>query len=387
VILVTLALAFGIMWIAAPARAIDLDGITLTPFASYTGEYDDNVFRGPRGNRKDDYINTLSAGVNVEAKPERRHEVNAGYKFDQLWYSNNNNLDAQRHLAFLNFVLNFNRAQFRFGEQFRRTNEFPTSEFTQYIPRNENILGAGFDFDMAQIWGIGFDYTWDHNNYLDTSLDNLDRNRHTIAPNLYYKLSGKTRVFLEYNFAREVYDSDKTRDNSDHRVLVGFRGDLADRFSLTGKIGWQGLYYTATVFEDSNSFIFDIKAEYQPLERLSFMLNLKRYTEPSVFGPNGHYDYMPFILAATYNMTPKIALIPRVSLGWAHYKEEVANPSAGNNPESRDDLDMGAGFSIRWDPVKWARVEVGYDFTSRNSNFNAFEYLDNRVFFTIGGQM
>ncbi len=387
VIVLTIGVMCWIMSVPVPASAIDLGGVTVTPFGGYTGEYDDNVFRAPRGSRKDDYINTMTLGVSVEANPEKKHEVKAGYKYDQLWYTNNNNLDARRHDAYLNFILNFNRAQFRFNEHFKRTNEFPTSENTSYIPRNLNDLGGGFDFDMARIWGVGFDYNWESVNYLGNALNDLDANRHTFAPNLYYRLTGKTRAFVEYNFAREVYDRSKVRDNSDHRLLVGLRGDLSERFKLTGKVGWQGLYYNDPFYNDINSAVFNIEADYRPVERLGVLATLKRFTDPSTFGNNGHYETLQSVLAVSYNLTPKVTIIPRAAFGWSHYQEGVANPSAGGSVEKRDDVDLGAGVGLRWDPVKWAKLELNYDFTSRNSNFKAFEYLDNRVSFTVGGQM
>jgi len=387
VILVTLAAVLGIMVPVGPAAAIDLDGITVTPIAGYKGEYDDNVFRAGRGNRKDDYVNTIYAGVTVSAKPEKKHDVMAGYKIDVLRYSNNNNLDTERHNAFLKFGLNFNRAQFRFSEDFRHTDEFPTTEDTRRIRRNTNDLGAGFDFDMAQIWGIGFDYLWEYNNYLEAALDNLDRNRHTLAPAVYYKLTGKTKAFLEYNYAHEVFDISKSRDNTVHRVLIGLRGDITERFKLTGKVGWQGLGYTANTFNDHDSMVASIQADYQPAERLGMSLLLKRYTDVSTFGTNGHYDAMTANFSVNYNFTPKITVMPRVSLGWNSYPEEVANASSNNALEQRDDLDLGAGIGLRWDPVKWGKLELGYDFVNRSSNFDAVEYIDNRVSFTIGFQM
>ncbi len=240
---------------------------------------------------------------------------------------------------------------------------------------------------MTQIWGVGFDYNWESQNYLGTSLNFLDRNRHTFAPTVYYKSTGKTRAFVEYNYAREVYDAAKARDNSDHRLLIGLRGELAERFSLTGKVGWQGLYYNAPILSDVNSAVFNITADYRPVERLGFMATLKRYTEPSAFGGNGHYDNMLGMLAMTYNFTPKVTIIPRATFGWGHYPVSEANPSAGGSAEKRDDFDLGAGVGLRWDPVKWAKLELNYDFSTRNSNFKAFEYLDNRVSFTVGGQM
>lgn len=390
VILVIVVSMLGISWLDSPALAIDLDGIKITPSASYTGEYDDNVFRAPRGERRGDYINTLSLGVRAEASPEKRHAVSAGYIYNLLRYSNNNNLDAHRHNAFFNFVLNFNRAQFRLSEDFSRTNEFPTTELTQYIPHNTNLLGGGFDFDMAQIWGVGFDYTWEHNNYLDTSLDILDRNRHTLAPNLYYRLTAKTRVFAEYNFAREVYGFDKTRDNTEHRALIGIRGELTERFKLTLKGGWQGLFYTQGTFNDLNTVFAEVQADYQPVERFGVGLTLKNITEPATFGTaagNGHYNALTAILAGIYKATPKISVIPRLTFGWNGYNQEAPNPSAGNALEKRDDFDFGAGAGIRWEPLKWTRLELNYDFTSRKSNFNQFEYLSNRVYFTIGAQL
>jgi len=380
-------LALGVLLLAGPVAALDLDGIKVTPFAGYTGEYDDNVFRA-KDNKKDDYVNTMFGGITVEAKPDK-HEVKAGYRIDLLRYTNNNNLDTERHDAFLNFILNFNRAQFRFTENFKRTDEFPTSEITNRIDRNMNLLGAGFDFDMAQIWGVGFDYSWEHNNYLGNTLEMLDRNRHTLAPNVYYKLTGKSRVFMEYNYAHEVYDSGKLRDNYDHRVLLGYRSDISERFKLTAKGGWEGLYYqnSASPYDDGSTFVGSLEMDYRPLERLGMGLIFKRHTEPSTFGNNGHYDALSAIYALTYNLTPKIMLIPRVSVGWNHYNKEVANASSGNALEKRNDIDLGAGVGLRWDPVKWLNLAVNYDFQNRSSNFELLEYNDNRVSFTVGVQM
>lgn len=384
VLLVTGAAA-GVLLAASPARAIDLDGIKVTPKIGYTGEYDDNVFRS-RYDKRSDYINHLQAGIELEAKPGK-HLVKAGYNVDVLRYSTHNNLDTERHYLDFLLNLNFNRTQLRFSDSFKRTDEFPTSQITQRIRRNQNDLGAGFDFDMAQIWGIGFDYGWDTHNYLDVNLDNLDRNRHTVAPYLYYKLTGKTKALFEYNFAREVYDSgvSKARDNSRHRALVGLRGEITERFKVTAKAGWEGLYYNQNTLDDFNAGVFSLEMNYQPVERLGLAVILDRKTDPSTFGANGHYETLSSTFLATYALTPKITLIPRVSLGWDYYPEKVAN--VGGNRENRSDINLGAGLGLRYEIQKWARLELNYDYAGRQSNFDGFEYDDNRVFFKVGFQM
>jgi len=366
---------------SGPAWALDVYGIKVTPSLSYAGEYDDNVFRTP-SDRRSDYVNTISPAILLEAAPGK-HEIKAGYKLDILRYSTHSNLDTERHAALLSALLNFNRLQVRFREEFRRTDDFPTSELTTRIKRNENFLLGGFDYDVVQLWGVGFDLTWGNINYLDSpsgDFNFLDRNSHTYAATVYHRITAKTRLFAEYDYVREIFDSDQSRDNSRHRTLLGVRGDLTTRFSLTAKGGYERLDFHSDTREAQNNFVISAEASYKPVERLQVALLVKRSVESSTFADNAQFESFNATLGITYAVTPKILIVPRGFFGIDNFRESTLNI---DRIEKRLDHLYGGGIGIRYDLQRWIRLDASYDYQARSSNFNAFDYDDNRLSFSV----
>jgi len=370
--------------LAGTAAALDMDGIKITPSFAYKGEYDDNVFR-TQFDKRTDYINYFTPGIMIEATPGR-HDFKAGAKMDILRYSNHNNLDTERYNAFFKGVMKFNKLELRGFEEFRRTDDFPTTEVTQRILRNENTMSGGFDYDMAQVWGLGFDVTWDYFDYLNNSqgdLNYLDRNVYTYATNLYYRISAKPRAFVEYDFVDEQFRHDETRDSTRHRGFVGVRGDLSDRFSLSAKAGWEYVDFKST-YDSFGTPVAAVEATYKPSDRLQIAFLLARKLEVSTVASNAVYGNYTSTLLMTYGLTPKITLIPRGYFGYDDYREATVNPSKSSLPtEKRYDFNYGAGLGIRYEVLKWLRLDANYDFTRRDSNFNTSDYDDNRVNFSV----
>jgi hypothetical protein len=374
-----LGMCVGLVALALPphAMAIDLDGIKVTPSIAYTGEYDDNLYR-TQFNKRSDYVNTFSPGIAVEATPGN-HSIKAGYKLDILKYTSHTNFDTYRHHADLVGIFKFNRVELRLKEDFRKTDDFPTSELTKRVKRNENFLSGGVDYDFIERWGIGLDFIWGDINNLHPDFDFLDRRTYTFATNIYYRITAKTRVFAEYDFVRELYRYDHTRTNNRYRGLIGVRGDLTERFNVTGKAGYEHLTFH-TARNDQDNFVTSIEANYKPVERLGIGLILKRSVENSTFTNNAQYETFSSNLVLTYNFTPKLTILPRGSLGVDQYRESVLNI---DRMEKRVDYNYGGGLGIRYTPQKWVVLEGGYDFTRRDSNFNTNDYDDNRVSFTV----
>jgi hypothetical protein len=361
-----------------PARALDLNGFKVTPSIAYTGEYDDNVFR-TQFNKRSDYVNIITPAIAVEATPGK-HELKARYKADILRYATHTNLDTERHTADFSAIFKFNRLELRLKDDFRRTDDFPTSELTTRIKRNENSLTGGLDYDVVQLWGIGFDVTWGNINYLRSDFDFLDRNSYTYATNIYYRITAKTRVFGEYNFVREIFDSDKTRDNTRHRGLLGVRGELTERVSLTAKAGYEHLEFRSETRSNQDNFVTSLEGSYRPLDRLQIALLLRRSVESSTFAGNATFESFNATLGVTYAFTPKILIIPRGFVGVDNFRESSLNI---DRQEKRVDYLYGGGIGIRYEIQKWIRLDGNYDYSRRDSNFNVFDYDDNRASFTV----
>jgi hypothetical protein len=377
-LLLTALIGLAVCAWALPARALDFNGIKVTPSISYTGEYDDNVFRS-QFNKRSDYSNTYSPGVTVEANPGK-HELKALYRADFIRYLSHTTNDSDRHTASLLANFNFNRLAARFSGEFRRTDDFPTTELTTRIPRNEYTTTGGFDYDVFQVWGVGFDVARANVHYLRSDLDILSRNSYTYATNVYYRVTTKTRMFAEYNFVREIFEFDKSRDNNRHRGLVGVRGELTERLHMTGKLGYEHLDFHADTRSGQDNFVTSINADYKPLERLGIGLSLKRSVESSTFTGNPQFENFMTNLFITYALTPKVTLTPHGFFGVDLYRESATNIDL---LEKRVDYNYGGGLGIRYELQKWIRLDGNYDFSRRDSNFNSNDYDDNRVSFTL----
>jgi hypothetical protein len=364
-----------------PAYALDLNGITVTPSVGYQGEYDDNIFR-TRFNKRSDYANHFIPAIKLEATPGQ-HAIRADFLADIIRYSTFNNLDTERYFANLHGIFHFNRLELRGKESFAHTDDFPSSELTQRIKRNENFLGGGMDYDVARFWGVGTDVEWGNIYYLDHDFDFLSENKYTYAINLYYRTTEKTRVFAEYNFVQEWFEFAKTSDDYRHRGLLGVRGDLTERLSLTAKAGYEHLNFLQGVNSDQDNFVFSLEGSYQPVERLQVVLLLSQQALPSSFTNNAFYTSGSATLGITYAFTPKITIIPRGSFGRDKFRTAVSNPDNNNTTEKRVDYIYGGGIGIRYDLQKWIRLEANYDYQGRHSNFSTVNYDDNRVTFAV----
>ena len=105
-------------------------------------------------------------------------------------------------------------------------------------------------------------------------------------------------------------------------------------------------------------------------------------TQYSAFANNADYTEYLAVLGATYNFTPKISVLPKGFVGADIYRESALNTSNGS-VEKRLDYIFGGGLGVRYQILRWIRLEVTYEFQRRDSNFSDFSYSDNRAFFTV----
>jgi hypothetical protein len=118
------------------------------------------------------------------------------------------------------------------------------------------------------------------------------------------------------------------------------------------------------------------------VERVAITLLMSQ--DPVAAGFTNNFTNTPFIttLGVTYALTPKITIIPRGYFEVDRFNQAVLDPST-NRTEKRLDYLYGGGIGIRYDLQKWIRLDAGYDYQGRNSNFNGFSYDDNRVTFSV----
>ncbi len=366
--------------LTSTARAFDLDGFKLIPSLSYTGEYDDNVFRKPSRTRSD-YINTVAPGLAARLRLGGSDELSASYRAEILRYVNNGNLDTERHFFDLGGSAGFTKLSLYGKERFARTDDFPTSELTTRVKRNENEAGGGADWDAYGQWGIGAVANHFYVDYLDRDFDALDRTALTLGGRLYYRLTPRLRTFAEYNHVDEEFATASASDDVRHRGLLGIEGEITSRLTSTTKLGWEETHFKRSGQSDLPRLVVSSDTKFQPLERLGLRLLVSRSVQASTFVGNSQFVSTDMMLSADYTFRPRLFFMPRITTGVDEFPQKADNAGVF---ERRTDVRYGGGLGIRYEIQRWLHVDLSYDYLRRTSNFVNFGYVDNRVFGTIG---
>lgn len=364
---------------------LEMGPFRVHPSIAYTGEYDDNVFRNRFG-KKPDYINHIKPAVQTGIGLGD-HFFLAGIDADILRYSINNNLDAERYHATGSFNVNFPTLTAHLSEDFRRTDDFPTSQLTTRIRRNESILGAGGFYEIIPgRYGVGLDVTWEDKNYLRSDFDFLDQRSYSIAPSIQYKILPRAWVFGEYDLRFEHFRNRVTtppearRDNTKQGGQLGIRGDVTSTLRVTAKGGYQHEDIFDPLSRDIDSFVTSVQGTYRPAERLLINLVASRSVESSTVPNNPSFETFNALLSVRYAFSEKIGVNPFGSFGFDNFRQKVTDVSG---TRGRKDFLFGGGLSITYQIQKWLSVEGRYETFHRNSNINIFDYDDNRYLGTI----
>jgi hypothetical protein len=374
-----------------PARAqgnIELGPFRLLPSLELAGEYDDNILLAPR-DEIDDFIWTISPGIAIEL-PARRYAIRVGYRADILRYTDNDVLDTVHHSVLADGRVNFaGGLGLRISDKFFITDDFagfPVPELTTRVERTENTLEVGGDYTLRERFTLDVGYKWFLVDY-DDQFNDLDRQDHTVAATLFYRVLPKTSVLGEFNYQWIRYDQEpvaRDRDSDGWRIKLGVKGDLTAKTAVVLKAGWEFKDYDNPAREDWDGLIVEAEVIWKYREPSELRLFGGRANIESLFDDQtlGNNFYV-----ATYGgvelrhfISPRLILRVRGLAGVNDYPDPV---TIGAKTDERSDTFYEVGAGIRYQIRRWLAVELGYERLVRLSNFDDFDYAVNRVKGTI----
>jgi hypothetical protein len=365
---------------AAAQGNIELGPFRILGTLKLSGTYDDNILLTP--NREiDDFVWTISPGVAVEL-PARRYALRLAYLADILRYTDHDEFDTVHHSLQAEGQYSFPWGLgLRLSDRFLITDEFagfPVPELTGLVDRTENTLEVGASYTLRERYTLDLNYKWFLVDYEDRFND-LDREDHTIAGTLFYRVLPKTSVLGEVNYVRINYDDPvvaQDRDSEGWRFKVGLRGDLTAKTSAILKVGWEFKDYDNPRREDWDGLIVEAEV-------------IWRYRDPSevrLFGGRANYESTfegNNFLVSTFGgaeirhfLTRRLVVRIRGLAGVNDYPERV---TIGTKTDKRSDTFYQIGASLRYEIRRWLAVEFGYDRLLLDSNFGEFDYTVNRV--------
>ena len=368
----------------AAAQGLQLGPFRILPSLEFSIEYDDNILLTP-DNEIDDFIFHIIPGVLLEL-PSRKYAVRLGYQADILRYLDNTDLDTVHHSFLADGRVNFTGGLgLRLTDRFLITDDFsgfPVPELTQRVERWENTLDTGVDYTVRERYTLDVGYRWFMVDYQDDpEFDQFDRDDHTIAGTLFYRVFPKTSVLgeVQYNLVR--YDEQAVaadRDSDAWRFLVGVKGDITAKTTLLVKVGWEWRDYESSGREDWDGFIAEGNI-------------IWKYREPSevrLFGGRANVEsleetrnyYITNYAGAEVRHFLRERVILRIrGLGGVNDYPSQANVGSTTVNVERSDTFFEAGASVKYQMRRWLAFELGYQFLYLDSNIDINDYRDNRV--------
>jgi len=374
------ALMFASMCFAgSAAAALDLSewvqGLKVSPFLSERFEYNTNVFQAPSHAQSDEIFKTIP-GI-VADYTFGPHSLSAGYRAEILNYVHLTDQDTVHHIAAGQLRLDFPQTLLTLKEDFTRTSDPPNTELTGPILSNTNVLTPDVEYRFTQRLSAGLTYTWTRVRFDEASIgDLIDRDEHLFGASVYWKIVPKADLYLRYDGGFDTFTEATDRNFVRNQVWIGVRGDLTAKLSSSLHAGVEIRSPDQSGQEGFTGLVFGGDLTYRPTERAAITLLVDRSTQESTFGTSIFYVTTNATLTAQYQLLPKLSIGAHLGGGVNDYGTKQ---TVGAQTDWRHDsfLDVGAQADYTIQP--WLRVGIEYLRTSRSSNFNEFQFVEDKI--------
>lgn len=364
-----IAIVFLTVLMAWPAAA-------QTPLKFMVSEdvsYDDNIYLTDE-NTKDSFISSTQVGANYKANvPGSGLELSAtglvGYNAYTEDSSKNNYWNALANVDLKNDMFNI-------GDNFLYTSDPANSELTERAERINNTGYISFKTSTEKTLGFGLFADDSYDRYFQAKYgDDLNRNRVNVGAKLFYNVSPKTNFFAEYMYSDIAYETNKDNNSTGNTVGLGVEGDITATVNGIAKVTYAMRDYENDVPGVNNYndlFGYYVALQWQPTDRNTIRLSGERSMQESMYGSNRYYADTLVSLYASQKIFDKWTA--SLTLGW----ENMAYDRYVGNTKRNDDL-----YTIRpaldYQFKDWLSAGVWYQFRTRQSNTNPFDYNRNQA--------
>lgn len=354
---------------------IKLGDFILHPGLEIEGMHDDNVFLTP-SDKQDDFLTTFTPSLNLEI-PLNTYHFEVDYSLNILKYSEYSSQDAENHILKGKLDLKFRDFKINVNNNFKDTFERADTEFMERVRYAQNDLKGELSFFFPRLETSLRIRNIRHSHYKQIwSAEDRTENIYTARVN--YRFLPKTSFLMEYNQGEIKYDTVLINPESDYREgMVGIMGKLTGKCESTIKVGYQSRKYKDILDPPNfNTIVTDINLKERFNSRNTLNLSFLRKAMESTFAPNAYYQMNKAWLKYEYKLNKKLFSEVVCSYQLNQYPEET---TLGTMSEEREDVLTTTGINMKYKFLKWLFLNIGYHHEERDSNFDDFDYRDNRT--------
>ena len=376
----TVALGLLVLFLGPvrPAAALDLGewlpGLKLSPFFTERVDYESNVFQVPSHSQGDVVFKTIPGFVaDYTFGP---HSLSVGYRAEVLKWIELSSQDTVHHIGVTQLRLDFPRLLFNLRDDFARTSDPPNTELTGRLLSNTNVLSPEAEYRLTSRFSVGANHSWTHVSFDDQAVAvALDRDEHLIGASVFWKVLPKTDLRLNYNYGFKQFRSQSDRDVTRQQLLVAVRGDLTAKLSSTFRIGIERREPDSSFQSGYTGLIMGGDWTYRPTERTILTLATDRSVQESSFGNVPFYVTTSGAFGVQQQLWRKLTANLRATIGKSDYPNKQ---TLNGQTDWRSDIFFAYGAGLDYEIQPWLSVGGEYAHTGRLSNFNAFDFQDDK---------
>ncbi len=245
---------------------------------------------------------------------------------------------------------------------------------------DSNFFMATGDWDITEKFRLQLDYFNFYLHYDDEVNQFLDRVDNGLNLYGYFNYSLKTSFFLEYKYVDIAYDERDRIDNNSNFLYGGIKWDTTEKLALLLKLGYQKKKYDDEFLDldDFDGMVYDFQFTYRYSE--------KTVVEFDSYRTNEETDYYlasdKTVLGAALTYRQKFSERWSGSLGVV-YEDADYSDMVEANIDDRDDQTIFIEPAVQYLFRDWLMFELAYEYESRDSNDDLFDYDSNTVMFNI----
>ncbi|MCK5214497.1 MAG: outer membrane beta-barrel protein [Candidatus Omnitrophica bacterium] len=353
------------------------------PIFALKEEYDDNIFLTD-SDESEDFLTTLAAGISFEPQLNK-HELTSNYIIDFEMFADNSDQNTTNQTFDIDGGLNFNDWRIEADNLFRRYENLTGSEDTARIPRTSDRADVKLIYSFNKL-DVGLNYTYSFEDYRnDNSIgsfagqaltyQDLDSDENSGELELAFQFWPKTFLLFSNRYGTHKYDTNKKSDSEYYDILTGLRGRFFTRGEIEGKIGYRAQDYDDPG-EDFDGVIYNVSLVEKFSEKDTLTIDFERTIHSTTYQQNAYFKITNISGVYTHDFNNRVTGKFKGAYWFNKYPTETIEGS--KTAKREDDLwHIGTGLSYKL--PKYVTIDLNYTYANKSSNFENFDYKNNRI--------
>ncbi len=381
------------------------EGGYLHPFLFLEGMYTDNLYYTNSGD-EEDFITTVAPGLwlavpanreqllEIDTSPtstgglqvsrmkpqgDRRMQSYLMYSPSFVSYSQNSRHDHVNHRAEGLFMYNFDMGlSVDVMDQFNNRHEINNNAAERLDEYHDNIANLLLTYQTSKKFKFRLDFGNYVLDYDEAQNDFRDRMDNSVAAYVFYQILPKTSVFGEYEYADIDYDERDLFNSEEHRYYLGVDWDITADSRGRIKAGYMKKIFDESRFGEDDGFSAEVQIfhSFNP-KRHASLIAYRRFTESSM-----STAYEVITTGINFSLMQRFTAKWSSTLNLMYYEDDYEATNATSTTERKDDT-FRIGPALIFEPRDWMKVILSYYYSTRDSEYDVYEFENNTIALSI----